>query len=267
MRNFYRTDLAAELIRPKTKKIDDYIKRSDVVIDANLSKKYGKPEGVYTTVESDIVLKGDTDGYRRLTEALSDALKEFTKLSDNCLVVGLGNPNMTADALGSCVSKRIRVTRGLLSDGDNASKRGISTICPNVLGVTGIESFDIVKGAVDRIKPDLVLVIDSLCAAATERIAAAFQICSAGITPGSGVSNFRFRLDAQSLGVRTVSLGVPLVVYASTIIKEAVGLSPKSERFASMIVTPKDIDLIVEDCAVVIGNAVNEALTGAVKSG
>ncbi|MDR0426290.1 MAG: GPR endopeptidase [Clostridiales bacterium] len=259
---YLRTDLAAELIKPKTKKIDEYITRTDVVLDAKAAARYHKPEGVYTTIESDVVLKGDTDGYKRLTEALRDALREFTGMSDNCLVVGLGNPNMTADALGSGVSKRIAVTRNLPTEAgeDGARPKGISTICPNVLGVTGIESFDIVKGVVERVKPALVLVVDSLCAAATERIAAAFQICSAGITPGSGVSNFRFRLDEQSLGVKVVSLGVPLVVYAATIVREAAGASDINEKFAKMIVTPKDIDLIVEDCAEIIAGAINGAL-------
>lgn len=260
-----RTDLASEILEPKVRRLNEHIVRTDVTIDKKLSDKFGKPVGNYSTIESDIVVAGDERRYDRLIKALSDALAEYIGGCENCLVVGLGNPDMTADALGSKVSAKIDVTRNIAEADSSGKKRGISTICPNVLGVTGIESFDVVKGVVDRIKPSLVVVVDSLCAASVKRIATAFQICSAGITPGSGVSNFRFRLDEESLGVKVVSIGVPLVVYASTIIDDVVGGKVNKYKgdilIESMIVTPKDIDLIVEDCAGVIASAINYALS------
>ena len=249
-----RTDLASELIKSKVTKLNEHVSRTDVDVDDETAKKIGKAAGRYTTVTSAAVAKGEREYYDRIIYALENALKEYTGKRESCMVVGLGNPSMTADALGNSVVKRIRVPRNI----EKEDGQGVCTLCPNVLGVTGIESFDIIKGAADRVKPELILVVDSLCAAASERLAAAFQISSAGITPGSGVSNFRFRIDRDSMGCDVVSIGVPLVVYASTLIREAAGESAADG--AELIVTPKDIDLIVEECAYIIASAVNGAL-------
>lgn len=247
-----RTDLASELIKPKITKLNEHVSRTDVIVDEETAKKIGKPAGNYTTVVSSAVAKGEREYYDKLVSALKDALSEYVGKPEICLVVGLGNPSMTADALGGAVVKRIKVTRGIESD----DGKGVCTLCPNVLGVTGIESYDVIKGAVDRVRPDLIIVIDSLCAAASERLASVFQISSAGITPGSGVSNFRFRIDRESMNTAVISVGVPLVVYASTIVKEAAGEA--AEVGAELIVTPKDIDLIVEECAYILAKALNE---------
>ena len=177
-----RTDLASELIKSKVTKLNEHVSRTDVDVDDETAKKIGKAAGRYTTVTSAAVAKGEREYYDRIIYALENALKEYTGKRESCMVVGLGNPSMTADALGNSVVKRIRVTRNI----EKEDGKGVCTLCPNVLGVTGIESFDIIKGAADRVKPELILVVDSLCAAASERLAAAFQISSAGITPGSG---------------------------------------------------------------------------------
>lgn len=243
--------MASELVKSKLTKLNEHVSRTDVTVDEETAKRINKPAGNYTTVSSDVVAKGEREYYDRLISALTVAVKEFTDGRDNCMVVGLGNPSMTADALGGAVVKRINVTRNIKTD----DGKGVSTLCPNVLGVTGIESYDIIKGAADRVKPDLIIVIDSLCAASSERLAAAFQISSAGITPGSGVSNFRYRIDRDSMGTDVVSVGVPLVVYASTLIKEAAGEG--ADYGSELIVTPKDIDLIVEECAYIIATALN----------
>lgn len=257
MKQFYpqnRTDLASELIKSKVTRLNEHVSRTDVDIDEETAKKIGKPAGRYTTVLSSAVAKGEREFYDRIATALTSAIKDYIGKTRVCMIVGLGNPGMTADALGASVVKRIRVTRNIeKSDGN-----GVCTLCPNVLGVTGIESYDIVKGAAERVRPDLIVVVDSLCAAASERLAAAFQISDAGITPGSGVSNFRFRIDRDSMGCNVISVGVPLVVYARTLIKEAAGTA--TDDGAELIVTPKDIDLIVEECAFIIASALNSAL-------
>ena len=253
--------MAMELVKNcKTKAITKTLKRTDVFVDKEMSEQLKKPQGKYITVETDAVKSGKRNEFDRVAKEFSCALKELI-IGKSCLIAGLGNPNMTADALGKKTVQRLMITRHLPKDKDTPS---VSCVVPNVLGVTGIESFDIVKGVVDRTSPDTVIVIDSLASAATSRLAAAFQASDAGITPGSGIGNHRMRFDKGSLGCNVVSIGVPLVVYASTIIEDAVGANNDGydKEFASLVVTPKDIDLFVDDCAEIIARAVNICFFG-----
>lgn len=247
------TDMAVEFFKHKHKKDDGTIKYYEVTVDDELSDKLGKPCGKYATLETDVVVSGRTAEYKRVSDALCSCLKEYCDGCHKVLTVGLGNPDLTADALGDRVFKRLNVTRHLSPD------RYLCALTPNVLGMTGIESYDIIAAVTDRIKPDAVVVVDALTAAATERIASAFQITDSGITPGSGVENHRRRLDESSLGVRTVSVGVPLVVYSSTIARDY--CSGAEAGRGDMIVTPKDVDILVEDCAKIISSAINGAFS------
>ncbi|MCH5163436.1 MAG: GPR endopeptidase [Clostridiales bacterium] len=246
-----RTDMAIELSNG-SRRSNGKIVRTDIDLDENTAKRYGKAPGKYITIECDAVKTADRDYYKRLSNAIGDVVDELGGKASNVLVVGLGNPKLTADSLGSKVFDRLVVTRQFES-----AETQISGICPNVMGVTGIESFDVIKGVCERVSPDLVIAVDSLASATTGRIASAFQVCSSGITPGSGVSNHRMRLNRESLGCQVISLGVPLVVYASTIISEAVGDAEVSGDISDLIVTPKDIDFLVEECADVIAAAIN----------
>lgn len=248
------SDMAVEFAPSVSKKIGERIKRTDITVDDALSEKLGKPAGRYTTVETDIIVRGDRSEYPRLVRVLADVLKELKPTSHKCLCAGLGNPLMTADALGSRCARRLIVTRHLQVDGSE-----LCAITPNVLGATGIESADIVAGTAARVRPDLVVAIDSLASSATARLAAAFQFTDTGITPGSGVANHRTRLDRDTLGVPVLSIGVPLVVYASTIVAEAGG---DPAAVDGLIVTPKDIDVLVDDCAEVIAAALNNVFVG-----
>ena len=165
---------------------------------------------------------------------------------------------MPADSLGGKKGGRMGSTRrGVQRSAGGA----LSVLTPSVAGVTGVESFDVVAGVVERTRPDAVIAVDSLASAAASRIASAFQATDTGITPGSGVSNHRERLCRDSLGVPVVSLGVPLVVYASTLIEDATGkpCPAESEDVGNMVVTPKDIDLYVADCADILASAVMRA--------
>lgn len=251
--------MALELMGQAKKINDSYaIKKSRVNVDRRLSGEIGKPEGVYITLETGIVAMGLSTRYENLSKEISAAIREITPKAKNVLVVCLGNPNLTADALGSRVFENLNITRHLPKE--FKANVMVSALCPNVFGATGIESFDIIKGVVERVKPQLVIAVDSLASAAVHRIASAFQVCSSGITPGSGVANHRLRLDKDSLGTDVISIGVPLVVYASTIIAEVAGenaLADAGEDIMGLIVTPKDIDLLVEECAKVIAAGIN----------
>ncbi len=244
--------MAVEFCKSRRVRDDGVIKYYEVNVDKKLSKKLGRPCGKYTTLETNVVLSGASGDYSRVSDALGACMRDYLKGCNKIMAVGLGNPDLTADALGDRVFKRLVVTRHLQSD------RYLCALTPNVLGMTGIESYDIISAVADRIKPDAIIVVDSLTAAAASRIASAFQVTDSGITPGSGVDNHRRRLDSESLGVRVISVGVPLVVYSSTIAK-SYGSEDGFSGF-DMIVTPKDVDVLVEDCAKVISGAINSVL-------
>lgn len=245
------TDMAVEFCKHEHYNDDGIIKYYEVDVDGKLSKKLGKPCGKYATLETSAVIGGKTEDYDRVSDALGACIKGYLKGCDKIMTVGLGNPDLTADALGDRVFKRLSVTRHLNPD------KYLCALTPNVLGMTGIESYDIISAVADRIRPDAVLVVDALTAAATGRIATAFQVTDSGITPGSGVENHRRRLDEKSLGVKVVSVGVPLVVYSSTIARDYCSNAECGR--GDMIVTPKDVDILVEDCAKIIANAINGA--------
>lgn len=248
------TDMAVEFCKHKHNKDDGLIKYYEVNVDETMSKQLGKPCGKYATLETTAVVKGENDKYKRVIDALTSSLKSYCSGCDKVMAVGLGNPDLTADALGDRVFKRLCVNRHLNGDG-----KYLCALTPNVLGMTGIESFDIISAVADRVKPDVIVVIDALTAAAASRIATAFQVTDSGITPGSGVENHRRRLDERTLGIRTVSVGVPLVVYSSTIARDYCACD--AEPRCDMIVTPKDVDILVEDCASIIAGAINNAFS------
>lgn len=245
------TDMAVEFIKSKHRSDDGVVRYYDVSVDKKTSNKIGKPCGRYSTLETSAVIAGRREEYGRVSTALSSCISEYCDGCEKVLCVGLGNPDLTADALGDRVFKRLNVTR------QYDEERFLCALAPNVLGVTGIESFDIIAAVAERVRPDVIIVVDALTAAATGRIASAFQVTDSGITPGSGVENHRRRLDRQSLGCRVVSVGVPLVVYSSTIARDYCG--DGCDDCHDMIVTPKDVDILVEDCAKIIADAINGA--------
>ena len=242
MDNFYFMDVASEPIGIKGKPFEGVCKVSEIVLDKDTAEKFRHAEGKYVTLETDVLSEFDEDDHARLSHALGNKLSSLIEDKRKILVVGLGNGNMTADALGVETCKLIDVSHG------------INTLCPNVECNTGIDSFDVVSGVVSRINPTTVIAIDSLSAATAFRLGRVIQMCDAGITPGSGVDNHRKRLSFASLGVPVVSIGVPLVIYASTIIRDAGG---KESGYENMIVTPKDIDYLVRSSASVIAHAIN----------
>ncbi|HHY38634.1 MAG TPA: GPR endopeptidase [Clostridia bacterium] len=253
----------------------------------------GKEIGTYVTVEAPPLLERN----RILEDGISKALaKEFSavaalKPDQSVLVVGLGNWNATPDALGPKVVGEILVTRHLrdyVPPELKGNLRAVAAISPGVLGLTGIETMEIVKGIVDRIRPDLVVAVDALCARNIQRILSTIQIADTGISPGSGVGNRRTGLNRDTLGVPVVAIGVPTVVRAITIASETIDtlvnrLSGFHKLFqilramggedkealidevlrpsvGSLVVTPKEIDTLIQETSRVIAGGLNAAL-------
>lgn len=227
-----RTDLAIEsdiLQQEETRSDIDGVK---IIIESGLreditvtwvkienevgSKTMGKPIGNYITIESEIMKENSTKLHEDIIKIMSNKLIQLKNLDKNTsiLIVGLGNWNITPDALGPKVVSKVLVTRHLLQnlpEEIDKSVRMVSAISTGVMGLTGIETSEIVKGIVKNVKPDLVIAIDALAARKTSRINTTIQISDTGISPGSGVGNTRMALNEETLGVPVIAIGVPTV--------------------------------------------------------
>ena len=214
------------------------------ILDAEGSAALGKPIGTYLTLE---LPRHDRDA-RGPAEHLASELQSLMKLSerDSVLVVGLGNRGITPDALGPQTLSRLFLTRHLIANLPKqfGACRAVSGVAPGVLATTGIESLELVKGAVAHVKPSCVLCIDALAAGSVERLCNTVQCCNAGIAPGSGVGNSRAAFDRKSLGVPVYAVGVPTVV----------------DGEAHMILTPRDIDEQIRYLSAVLAGGINLAL-------
>ncbi len=257
----------------------------------------GKPMGNYITLEIPGLRENDQQLYEDTCKAMAKELTGILKLNDKTLtlVVGLGNWNVTPDALGPKVVSSMMVTRHLLEYLPEQVDEGVRPVCavaPGVLGITGIETGEIIRGIVDRIRPDYIIAIDALASRKMERVNTTIQIADTGIAPGSGVGNKRMELSADTLGVPVVAIGVPTVVDAATMANDTIDLvldsmidqAPQGTDFYSMmkgidreekyqlirevlepyvgnlIVTPKEIDDVVRRISKVIANGLNIAL-------
>jgi len=181
------------------------------------SKKYKKPIGKYSLLKLKDIIAEDIEKNNYYKKQLMSELRDYigkVDTIDTILVVGLGNRHISADSLGTQVIKNIIVTRNLIDNVPN-----ICAIAPSVMGLTGIETSDTISGIISKIKPTLIIMIDTLCASDVSRLGISFQISNTPITPGSGIKNSRKKLKTS---VKTISIGVPLVVYSSTFIKSAI---------------------------------------------
>lgn len=200
------------------------------------------------------------------------------------LVVGLGNRGVTPDSLGPAAIDKTLVTRHMLgSEYAQSGMRSVCAIAPGVLGVTGIETVEMVESLAQKLHPKAILCIDSLAARDSARIGCTVQISNTGIQPGSGVGNHRKPLTRESLGVDVIAVGVPTVIYAATLARDAFALLSGDERneeglgsmerellgtdLGNLIVTPRDIDAIVKNCATLIAGGINRALQPNLTSG
>ncbi len=319
------TDLVIEQINDKNlirEEVINNIKISRVVMDKN--NLLNKKEGNYITIElTDITNYEDRENVGKvLVNEIKDILNK-NNIKDNyeCLVIGLGNKKSTPDALGPMVIDNILVTRHLFELNADVKEgiRKVSAIIPGVMGNTGIETIDIIKGIVDNVKPKFIIVIDSLCASSIERLNKTIQLTDTGIHPGSGIGNMRKEISKNTLGIPVIAIGVPTVVESVTIVndtleymfmhlnylknnyetsklvvkrnnnyldkiksskvsnedKEILGGiigsldEEKKKNLISevlnninynLIVTPKEIDFIIEKLANVISNSINNAI-------
>lgn len=262
------------------------------------SKKIGKPKGNYVTIDIPDFTAYDGETMDRVSEVVAEVLRRMIKIDveKTALVVGLGNWQVTPDALGPKVTQGIMVTRHLktvMPEAMDDSVRPVCSIAPGVLGVTGVETVEIIKGVVERVKPDVVICIDALAARRVERVNNTIQIGDTGISPGAGVGNNRKQINEENLGVKVIAIGVPTVVDAVTIANDTIDLVVDSlinnsesgnefykmlknlnrnekgalirevlsaKSLGEMIVTPKDIDLVIESLAKIISNGINIAV-------
>lgn len=223
-----------------------------------------KPIGMYYTISLKKLLKRCDDSFIDGVQCIAEVLRTVIPEGNSYLIACLGNPRITPDAVGPQCAQQIMVTRHLktyLPDTFSAFAE-VSLVCPGVLGTTGIESASLVKGAVDAVKPDAVIVIDALAASSMDRLCSTVQICDTGIEPGSGVGNRRYALNRDTLGVPVISVGVPTVVDVSTLLNSFTvePNSPKQESADRMMVTPREIDTCVSDSAKLIAYGINFAL-------
>ena len=238
--------------------------------------RIGKPQGRYVTLDFGNVCVLDGREEERVCRALAVEMREMARRickkmpsgDFSVLVVGLGNANMTADALGPQTVQALSVTRHLQKEeralfaGGGACE--ISAVIPGVPGQTGIETAELVRGAVWSVKPDLVIAVDALAARTPSRLAATVQLCDSGIPPGSGVGQARRSLTERTLGVPVMAVGVPTVIRCGTLIADALGEVPErgqslQDEVSELCVCPKEIDLVVGRAARVLACALEKA--------
>lgn len=266
------------------------------------AKVMGKPVGTYVTVEAPNMAVPDEDYHREVSEVLANFIKEMIPVKKEeyqVLVVGLGNRQVTPDALGPYVVDNLNITRHIIKEygkyamGDD-SMQSVSAIVPGVMGQTGMETLEIVRGVVAESKPDFIIAIDALAARNSKRLNRTIQIADTGINPGSGVGNHRSGITEETVGVPVIAVGVPTVVDAATIVNDTmenllaalessetlkgVGLVMQgysaaekyelvreliSPHLNGMFMTPKDIDDTIRRLSFTISEALNILLTGA----
>lgn len=246
------------------------------------AKAMGKPQGTYITMEAPNMSVPDEDYHREISKELSKHLRKLASLDKekSVLVVGLGNRDVTPDALGPNVIQNLHITRhvlreyGTLGMGEERA-HAVSGIVPGVMAQTGMETLEIIQGVVAEVKPDVVIAIDALAARSTKRLNRTIQITDTGINPGSGVGNHRDGLNADTLGIPVIGIGVPTVVDAATIVHDAMvhlleTLEEQEQKefleemisphLHSMFVTPKDVDETVKRLGYTISEGLNIAL-------
>ena len=308
----FRTDLATERrdlyqkansieneidgIESQKEEVDENIKIERVKItNQNGEKAIGKPIGNYITIDIKKLKIAQDEELKKASETLANELRkvidEHIDKSGEILVVGLGNIYVTPDALGPKVINNIEVTRHIINYLPQYVEEGtrmVSAISPGVLGTTGIETLEILKGIVDNIKPKLIIVIDALASRSIERISSTIQISDTGIVPGAGVGNTRAEISIKTLGIPVIAIGIPTVVETAVLVNDSLDLfitklqeEAKSNDYLNqlktednyeeirealdpndynLIVTPKEIDELIENMATVVSGGINNAV-------
>lgn len=272
----FRTDLALERCEFLGKKETDGIeieefeaKKAKVsritVTNENGEKLVGKPKGLYVTVEVAPFAK-HAQFIDDSLEALVTEIRRFLPEKGSVLVAGLGNMKITPDALGpkcaSMIFSTRHITGELLRETGLSGLRTVSSFSTGVTGDTGAQAGEVLQGLIGTLKPDAVITIDALAARSVSRLGNTVQMCSTGIVPGSGVGNARQEISSKTLGVPVIAIGVPTVVDAATLITDYSGKSDVSflDGTQNMMVTPREVDLMIERAAKLTALAINCAL-------
>ncbi len=281
----FRTDLALERsesleseapegIKTERKTFGSVTVTTITVENEEGEKLLSKPKGKYITLEVGSFMKNADLFSERLT-ALKDELIKLLPKEGTILVVGLGNEKITPDALGPRAASLILATRHIGKEFAKAigfsSLRSVAAVTPGVLGTTGIETAESIEGIAEKIKPAAVIVIDALAARSAERLGTTIQITDTGVSPGSGVGNKRSRIDRDALGVPVIAIGVPTVVDGATMASDILLKAGTDEREINellkaerekelMMVTPKEIDNVIDRAASLVAMGINTAL-------
>lgn len=250
----------------------------------NASKAMGKPMGTYITIEAGRLEENDEDYHKKVGRVIAENLRLLVcerKKEVSILIVGLGNREVTADALGPQVVDKLYINRHIINEYGTAAYEKqpvhkISGVVPGVMAKTGMESEEMVKGIVRETKPDVIIAVDALASRSTKRLNRTIQITDTGIHPGSGVGNNRNALTKEAIGVPVIAIGVPTVVAASTIVIDAIEKISKETgadtyykymeqntktlgELQNMFVTGKDVDAIIERLSDTLSFALNMA--------
>ena len=309
----FRTDLANERrdiykkvnslgneingIESQKQEVDKNLKIERVFItNEDGEKAIGKPKGTYITIDiKDLKIAQEEEIQKAsdlLTQELNSILEKHINRKDEILVVGLGNIYVTPDSLGPKVINELDITRHIIKympEVLDENTRNVCGISPGVLGTTGMETLEIVKGIVENIKPKLVIVIDSLASRSIERISSSLQISDTGIVPGAGVENARAELSENTLGIPGIAIGIPTVVELATLVSDGIDIfinrlqdKAKSNDYLNklqqedkyeevkdalnvgeynMIVTPKEIDDLIENMKDIVARGINQTIS------
>ncbi len=221
-------------------------------------RRLHRPKGLYVTLECPHIRENQLEIHERIINGLTEIWKRFLEPIEpngKILIIGLGNREVTADALGPQVVEQILVTRHireLLPTEWKAKLSEVSALAPGVMGQTGIETGEIVEGLVEAVKPDAVIAVDALAAGALERLVSTIQICNTGIQPGAGMGNRRRELSMQTLGVPVIAVGVPTVM--------DIGSLAEGEENEAYFATPKDMDVVLKRVSLMIASSLNRVL-------
>lgn len=265
------SELITEIAKEQTNKIDYTSKKQ--YLKNKITKQNFSYEGYnYCLVNYNDLMLSDEQCKTYFVSVLAKVINKFLGDVKSVLVVGLGNRHISADGLGSETLKHIIATRGVVN-----TKTKVSAISTSVLGLTGIESADIISGVLKIVKPEAIVLIDTLCATDYNTLGVNFQFSTKALSPGYGVGNKRKKLDELQKEVKVLSIGVPLVVYAKSFISYAINSAMHSIKkneslgiinqllkndFNNLVLTPKDINMVVNTCGNIIGNAINLAFNG-----
>ena len=252
--------------------------------DEQTARELGRPRGTYVTLSCPQTMTIELSMREALSRALAQAIRQMLpEHARTVLVTGLGNRSVTPDALGPRTVERVLVTRhmdGCLPDDVSARMASVCAAAPGVLGVTGLETAEVLRGMAEHVQPDAVIAVDALAARSSARICSTIQIADTGISPGSCVGNHQKALTRETLGAPVIAVGVPMVVYASTIASDAMSDMIRedggteadeekvaacvervvSERLGDLIVTPREVDALVERMAGILAEGINLAL-------